>query len=143
MKTLMKIILMIMVIIAIVIVGINITMREYKNNDLKNLSTNLLQIQAKVKNIKDKTIVEQNNNLLIGDSVPQELLEKFNLENNEEIRILTLEHLDMLGLSNIKEDRKYIVNYNSGEVYYVDGFKTKEGETYYKLSEMNTISTDN
>ena len=134
----------IMLIIIVLIVGIigYIVIREYKDNDLKNISTNLLQIQAKTKNIKEKTIVEKNENLFIGESVPEDLLNKFNLENKNEIRLLTLEDLNMLGLYNIEEDRKYIVDYNSGEIYYIDGYKTKEGEVYYKLSDINNIPTD-
>ena len=142
MKVHVKILLMIIVIFLIIGLATYIGMKGYKDKDLKDVSTNLLQIQAKVKNIKEKTIVEENNNLLIGEAVPQDLLQKFNLENINEIRLLTLDDLEMLGLSNIDEDKKYIVNYNSGEVYYIDGFKTKEGEIYYSLSEMNAISTD-
>ncbi len=143
MKLHIKLLIMIIAIITIVALAIYLCINQYKDNDLKNISTNLLQIQAKAKNIKEKTIVENNEHLLIGQEVPEDLLKKFNLEYSEEIRILTLEDLNMLGLSNINEDRKYMVNYESGEVYYIDGFKNEEGETYYKLSEMNTISTDN
>lgn len=143
MKLHIKLLIMIIAIITIVTLAICLCINQFKDNDLKNISTNLLQIQAKAKNIKEKTIVENNENLLIGQEVPEDLLKKFNLEYSKKIKILTLEDLNMLGLSNINEDRKYIVNYESGEVYYIDGFKNEEGETYYKLSDMNTISTDN
>lgn len=143
MKVHMKTLLLILLIFLTIGFAIYIGMKGYKDKDLNDVSTNLLQIQAKIKNIKEKTIVEENNNLLIGESVPEDLLQRFNLENINEIRLLTKTDLEMLGLSSIDEDRKYIVNYNSGEVYYIDGFKTKEGEIYYSLSEMNSISTDN
>lgn len=143
MKTHIKLLTTIIVMVAIIALAICLGMHQFKNNDLKNISTNLLQIQAKAKNIKEKTIVEDNENLLIGQEVPEDLLQKFNLEYSESIKLLTVEDLAMLGLSNIDEDRKYIVNYDNGEVYYIDGFKTEEGETYYKLSDMNAISTDN
>lgn len=135
-----KLIIMIIAIILLTSIGIYIGINQYKSNDLKNLSTNLLQIQAKTKNIKEKSIVENNENLLIGQTVSEDLIEKFNLENTDKIRILTQDDLNMLGLSNIKEDRKYIVNYNNGEVYYIDGYVTKEGEIYYNLSDINNIS---
>lgn len=143
MKTHIKLLTTIIVMVAIIALAICLGMHQFKNNDLKNISTNLLQIQAKAKNIKEKTIVEDNENLLIGQEVPEDLLQKFNLDYSDSIKLLTVEDLAMLGLSNIDEDRKYIVNYDNGEVYYIDGFKTEEGETYYKLSDMNAISTDN
>lgn len=141
----MKISKKIIITVIILIIAILCTlylMSQYKDNGLKNVNTNLLQIQAKVKNIKEKSVMENNNEVLIGQVVPEELSVKFNLNSMERIRILTLEDLNMLGLSNINEDLKYIVNYDSGEVYYIDGFKDEKGNTYYKLSDMNAITSD-
>lgn len=139
MKKHIKLILTLVLIIIIAIIAIFIVIKQYKSNDLKNLSTNLLQIQAKTKNIKEKSIIENNNNLLIGQTVPEDFIKKLQIENTENIRLLTREDLNMLGLSNIDEDKAYIVDYNSGEVYYIKGYVTKEGETYYNLSDINNI----
>lgn len=139
MKRHIKLIITIIVIVILIVVAVIIGTKQYKNNDFKNLSTNLLQIQAKAKNIKEKCVVENNENLLIGQEVPNDITENLKIENTNKIRLLTLEDLNMLGLSNIKEDRKYIVDYESGEVYYIDGFKTEEGEVYYNLSGINNI----
>ena len=143
MKKTTKLIITVISIIVAIAIAIYFSINEYKDNDLKNLSTNLLQIQAKTKNIKEKTIVEKNENLYIGQPVTDELIEQFSLNTENEIRLLTKEDLSMLGLQNIKEDKKYIVDYNDGEIYYIDGYKTSEGEIYYKLSDINKILEDN
>ena len=143
MKKITKLIITVISIIAVISIAVYFSINEYKDNDLKNISTNLLQIQAKTKNIKEKTIVEKNENLYIGQSITDELIEKFSLNTENEIRLLTKEDLNMLGLQNIKEDKKYIVDYDDGEVYYIDGYKNSEGEIFYKLSDINKILIDN
>lgn len=137
-----KILLLLLVLVVIISGGIYFTINQFKSNDFENLNTNLLQIQAKIKNIKEKTLVEENKELLIGQAVPEELLTRFNLSDSESLRILSNGDLNELGLSNIDADMKYIVDYESGEIYYVDGFQDKNGQTYHKLSEMNTITQE-
>lgn len=137
-----KIFLLLLILVVVIAGAIYFAINQFKSNNIENLNTNLLQIQAKTKNIKEKTIVEENKELLIGQAVPEELLTRFNLSNSESLRILSNEDLNKLGLSNIDADMKYIVDYESGEIYYVDGFQDKNGQTYYKLSEMNAITQE-
>ena len=142
MKQSKKLILAVIVIIVIIAVSIYAVLKVYRNNGLKSIDTNLLQIQAKAMNIKDKSIVESNENLLLGEPINEDLIEKLDVEDAEETRILSNEDLNMLGLSNIDDDQKYVVDYKTGEVYYVDGYKTKDGKIYYKLSEISELVKD-
>ncbi len=178
-----KTIILLIAVVAIIVCVAYIMMNQIKTTGIEDITTKLLQIQAKTKNLMDKSIADNNEELIIGQNVPEVLAKQFNLNNVNEtkevsqenvvqdvakdtdeteeenvekteekaearekeqelIRILSIEDLKTLGLSNIKEDMKYIVNYTTGEVYYVDGVQDEKGDTHYKLSEMNTITQE-
>lgn len=112
-----------------------------KNVDIKST---MLTIQGMITNVRNKHIVDEENNALLGT--------KLDLENNEtdfilseglkneiqslegaELYILSKDDLENMGIKNvdISSNKFFIVDYNSEEVFYSLGVEGK-----YKLSEI-------
>lgn len=143
MKSYKKLIVTLMIIILVIVGLVYFGRREFKTNSLTNLNTNLLQIQAKVKGLADKAAVEKNESVLVGNEPSEETLKQFGLTPSNKIRILTQAQLDEIGLPKIKGDQKYLVDYGTTEVYYLDGYQDNQGNTYYKLSEITNVVIEN
>lgn len=112
-----------------------------KNVDIKST---MLTIQGMITNVRNKHIVDEENNALLGT--------KLDLENNEtefviseglknelqglegaELYILSRDDLENMGIKNVdvSSNKFFIVDYNSEEVFYSLGVEGK-----YKLSEI-------
>ena len=99
----------------------------------------MLQIQAKIKIVNERNKVD-NTKEYVGEEATDEEVQKVNIENGEEIKILTLDNLKKLELPEIQKDKKFIVNYENEEVYYIDGYETKEGNILYSLTDINNLA---
>ena len=93
---------------------------EIKEKGAKYIGT---KIDDKLEDEKVQNLI--NNNIIDVESKKSNL---YCLDNS---------NLEELGLSNIKVDSFYIVDYKQNEVIYVDGIQNSNGETVYKLSDMN------
>lgn len=143
MKSYKKLIVTLIMIILVIVGLFYFGRKELQTNDLTNLNTNLLQIQAKVKGLADKAAVEKNEAVLVGNEPSGEILKKFGLTPSNKIRILTQEQLGEMGLPKIEGDQKYLVDYGTSEVYYLDGYQDNQGNTYYKLSDITNVVIEN
>ena len=134
-----KLIFIILIVVIIGIGSIFFIKYTYKNQSLQTLSTEMLQIQAKIKIVNERNKVD-NKKKKVGEEATDEEVQKVNIENGEEIKILTLDNLKKLELPEIQKDKKFIVNYENEEVYYIDGYETKEGNILYSLTDINNLA---
>lgn len=128
---------------------------EYAKSSLEDLKTDILLVQAKVKTIAGEYTLEKKDEVLKGTKIA-ELKDDpaiSNLIETEEIKIddkekkyyvLNKENLNELQLENVtlEENNYYVVDYNTYEVYYTKGFLYSDGETYYKLTEIENLVID-
>jgi len=141
---------MIALVIIIVVIGIIIYIgtqyaKEYMDNQKnEDIKAEMLVIQGIITSIQNKHIVDENTNVLVGtnlvldnNTTGYKISENFNkillAQENANLYILSTEDLKNNGLDNIKVDKEkfYIVDYNSGEIFYSLGINGK-----YKLSDM-------
>ncbi len=128
---------------------------EYAKSSLEDLKTDILLVQAKVKTIAGEYTLEKKDEVLKGTKIAELKDEPAisNLIETEEIKIddkekkyyvLNKENLDELKLEDVKieENNYYVVDYNTYEVYYTKGFVYSDGETYYKLTEIENLVID-
>ena len=148
--------LMLIICIAIIlvfIIGIIYLVREtIKKEKVETYQTNMLLIQGKVKVISNEATIQKNEELLKGrkvtEAIEEEQIKKL-LENNiisqeetsfSKYYILEQEHLDEIGLDNIKLKEVYfIVKYDTDEIIYSNGIKVGK-DIYYKLSELENLN---
>ena len=135
----LKLIVIVLVVIIIGIVAFFYLKNSFKNQSLQTLSTEMLQIQAKIKIINERNKVN-NTEEYIGEEATEEEIQKINIENSEKVKILTLDNLKELELTEIQEDKKFIVNYENEEVYYIDGYEKDDGNIIYSLTDINNIA---
>ena len=135
----MKLILIVLVVIIIGIVAFFYFRNSLDEQSLQTLSTEMLQIQAKIQIINERNKVN-NTEEYIGEEATEEETQKINIENNEKVKILTLDNLKELELTEIQEDKKFIVNYENEEVYYIDGYETDSGNLIYSLTDINNLA---
>ena len=141
----MIVLLIIIVLVGMVIFsGLQYAQKYVENQEKEDIKANMLAIQSVVTHINNKHTVDEANNPFVGV--------KLDLENNtteykitEEFKnillsiegsnlyILSQEELSNKGIKevNVNEKEFYVVDYNSGEVFYSLGINGK-----YKLSEI-------
>ena len=144
-------------IIGILVFGaVYFTRNELSREELEDIKTNLLLVQAKVKKVDGDYILEKKDEVLIGaklsdmkeDETIKEFLQK-NLfdpdEKDKKYYVLNQEDLNQFELDNVKlkENSYYIVEYTSAKVYYTEGFVYTDGKTYYTLSDIEENETNN
>lgn len=111
--------------------GLNIKKQE-------DIKTEMLQVQAKSKIILERYHVD-NNNALKGEKVEDTSLEeKFGIDNIQNYYKWTKDVLIEVGLNNIilEDNEYYLINYDLEEVIYSNGYKTEDGNIFYKLSDI-------
>lgn len=142
--TMIALILLVVIVGVVVFVGIQYFQKYAKNQEKEDIKATMLSIQGIVTNVKNKNKVDEENNLLEGT--------KIELENNQtqykindelknilsgieepELYVLNQEELQAHGIKNVEitENKFYIIDYNTSEIYYSLGIEGK-----YKLSEM-------
>lgn len=147
--------LVITVIIMLILAGVTIKigMEAVDKAKIEDIKATMTTIQGKAKIIKEKNSFDSSEQILIGIAVEgadtniykisQGLNTLLNSTENEEkiykeCYIWTQENLDSQGLNTIKEDlsndKFYIVDYNTGEVFYSLGC-----DGNYSLTQLNGI----
>lgn len=142
--------LFISMIIILMILGaiIYFAIFNIQETKIQNYETNMLLIKGKTKILSEESAIKNNEELLKGRKVSENLedeqikkmLEKEVISEEEEnfskYYILDDSNLEEMGLDSIKPNKGYyIVNYESGEIIYTEGVKINK-ELYYKLSDI-------
>lgn len=137
--------MIILVLIGIVIfLGLQYARNYMDNQKNEDIKATMLSIQGVVTNINNKHTVDSENNILVGVKVDLEndvaeynITEEFKTIllsiENANLYILNQEELNNYGIKDVTvtSDEFYVVDYNSGEVFYSVGINGK-----YKLSEI-------
>lgn len=146
------------VVIAVLVFAIVYYARmQYLKENLEDIKTDLLLVQAKVKTIQGEyTLEKKKEEVLKGtkleDMKEDEAIKQFlqqeqiNIEEKDKkYYVLNKENLKELELENVNlgENEYYIVEYTTNEVYYTKGFTYSDGKTYYKLTEIEKLDTNN
>ena len=143
----LPIFIVIIIIVGLVYFGIKFFTREYDAEAFETVKTNLLLIQAKTEVIAQKVEIEEEDAEYIGTKIDEKKDDQKiqNLISNNIIDIesedsnyycLDNNNLAELELSDIQVDDDFIVDYEQNDIIYVDGIENSEGNTVYKLSEM-------
>ena len=146
--TYIKIIIVILLIAAGIFAVYRLAHKSYNEAEFETIKTDMLSIQVQTETVAQKVEIEEKGAKYIGTKIDDKLEDEKvqNLINNNIIDVeskksnlycLDNSNLEELGLSNIKVDSFYIVDYKQNEVIYVDGIQNSNGETVYKLSDMN------
>lgn len=146
--TYIKIIIVILLIAAGIYTVYRLAHKSYNEAEFETIKTDMLSIQVQTETVAQKVEIEERGAKYIGTKIDDKLEDEKvqNLINNNIIDVeskksnlycLDNSNLEELGLSNIKVDSFYIVDYKQNEVIYVDGIQNSNGETVYKLSDMN------
>ena len=140
-KSLIKFIIIISILVGIIVWGVQVILSELENKNLETIHTDMLLIQAKAK-IVFETYHVDNNNGLQGQKIENNAeLEQYGITDNTNYYIWNREVLDNVGLKEIKLDESdfYIVNYDTEEVIYSKGYEAKDGNTYYRLTDIKEL----
>ncbi len=146
--TYIKIIIVILLIAAGIFAVYRLAHKSYNEAEFETIKTDMLSIQVQTETVAQKVEIKEKGAKYIGTKIDDKLEDEKvqNLINNNIIDVeskksnlycLDNSNLEELGLSNIKVDSFYIVDYKQNEVIYVDGIQNSNGETVYKLSDMN------
>ena len=146
--TYIKIIIVILLIAAGIYAIYRLAHKSYNEAEFETIKTDMLSIQVQTETVAQKVEIKEKGAKYIGTKIDDKLEDEKvqNLINNNIIDVeskksnlycLDNSNLEELGLNNIKVDSFYIVDYKQNEVIYVDGIQDSNGETVYKLSDMN------
>lgn len=146
--TYIKIIIVILLIAAGIYAVYRLAHKSYNEAEFETIKTDMFSIQVQTETVAQKVEIKEKGAKYIGTKIDDKLEDEKvqNLINNNIIDVeskksnlycLDNSNLEELGLSNIKVDSFYIVDYKQNEVIYVDGIQNSNGETVYKLSDMN------
>lgn len=141
---LITLIIILVVLGLIIFTGLKYAENYMKKQEIEDIKANMLAIQSVITHINNKKTVDKENNALVGTKLDLESNQTTYIINEElkttllekeetELYILNEEELKNNGIKNVKvnETEFYIVDYNSGEVFYSLGVEGK-----YKLSEI-------
>lgn len=142
--TLIVMVLAIVIIAIIIFVGLQHVNNYIAQQRIEDIKAAMLSIQGVVTNINNKHTVDEQTNALIGSkidlennttgyNVTEELKNSLLSVENTNLYILSQEELNNHGIKDItiNNNEFYVVDYNSGEIFYSLGINGK-----YKLSEM-------
>lgn len=130
------------IVLAIIITSaIQYLVEEVDKKTGEDIKTEMLQVQAKAKIVLEKYHVDKNNGLKGEKQEDISLEEIYGISNIGDYYKWNVDTLKEVGLQEtiLKEDGYYLVNYDTEEIVYSKGYKTKEGSVYYKLSDIKEI----
>ena len=142
-------------IIAFIVFGVVYYVRmQATKEELEDMKTDLLLVQAKVKKISSDYILENKDEVLIGTKLTevkeepaiQEFLNQNSIDTEEKDKkyyVINQQNLNEMGLPQVKlkEDAYYIVEYTDGAVYYTKGYKL-EGNSYYDINNIEGLKLE-
>ena len=135
---------LIAILTVIIIFGVQFVQKLVHEKEWENVKTDMLQIQAKAKIVFEKYHVD-NANGLAGEKIEEiSTIEQFGIEQDKTYYKWTKETLEQNGLAEVKLEQEdyYIINYDTEEVIYSKGYQTKDGNIYYKLSEIKDLGEE-
>ena len=134
---------LIAILTVIIINGVQFVQKQMHEKEWENVKTDMLQIQAKAKIVFEKYHVDEANGLA-GEKIEDiSSIEQFGIEQDKTYYKWTKETLEQNSLSDIKLDEDYyLINYETEEVIYSKGYKSNDGNTYYKLSEIKSLGEE-
>ena len=144
MKAFLKWVFIIIILALLIVFTINFAEEELDKNLQEDIKTEMLQVQAKSKIVFEKYHID-NENGLKGEKVEDESLkEKYSIDDLENFYKWSRDVLAEEGIKDIalQEDEYYLVNYDTEEVIYSEGYKNIDGNTYYKLSEIVNLDSE-
>lgn len=141
---LIGLILVVVIILIVVLWGLKYAKGYLNNQQKEDTKATMLAIQTVITNVKNKHIVDEKENSLIGVKldlenneteykITEDLKNVLSTMGNAELYILNKEELNNLGVKNVEvnDTEFYIVDYNSEDIVYSLGVEGK-----YKLSDM-------
>lgn len=146
--SMIAVIIVLAIIIFTIIQTVVIVKKWMQKEELENVTTTMLLIQARCKTYKDKETMEEvededekvklkgtlikniDDNEYINNLIEKEIIKK-----DSKYYLLSQEDLEDLKVYETDETQVFLVNYNSEEVIYANGV-VKDGETLYKLSDI-------
>lgn len=141
---LIGLILVVVIILIVVLWGLKYAKGYLNNQQKEDTKATMLAIQTVITNVKNKHIVDEKENSLIGVKldlenneteykITEDLKNVLSIMENAELYILNKEELNNLGVKNVEvnDTEFYIVDYNSEDIVYSLGVEGK-----YKLSDM-------
>lgn len=141
---LIGLILVVVIILIVVLWGLKYAKGYINNQQKEDTKATMLAIQTVITNVKNKHIVDEKENSLIGVKldlenneteykITEDLKNVLSTMENAELYILNKEELNNLGVKNVEvnDTEFYIVDYNSEDIVYSLGVEGK-----YKLSDM-------
>lgn len=135
-----KLIIIILTILVLTVITGFYIKNNFYDQKLKNLSTTMLQIQAKVKVINEKNKLNDTEDY-IGKEISEENLKKLNLEDTEKIKVWDSEELNNLQINTVNETQDFAIDYETEEVYYLDGYKNDDS-MLYSLTDINKLAVE-
>ena len=136
----LKLIVIILTIIVLTVKDGFYIKNNFYDQRLKNLSTTMLQIQAKVKVINEKNKLNDTSDY-IGKEISEEDLKKINIENNGMIKVLDKEELNNLQIDTKNEKQTFAIDYKTEEVYYLEGYENDD-DILYSLTDINKLAVE-
>ena len=133
----------VLILVAIIAIGGYFLNEEVVKKDIETIDTDMLRVQAKSKVVAEKNIVNSEENPLRGSVIEDsEFKQKVGVEEETKLYLWDREVLDEQGLTDVKleEGQFFAVDYKD-EVFYSAGYKTKEGNLIYKLSDIKKLLT--
>ncbi len=142
-KSLIKFIVIIAILMGIILWGIQIIVKEADKKELETIHTNMLQVQAKAKVVFEKYHVDNANGLKGRKIENNSELESFGINDDGNYYVWDKEVLNDVGLieNPLGENDFYIINYDSEEVLFSKGYQTKDGQIYFKLTDIKNLLT--
>ena len=142
-------------IIAFIVFGVVYYVRmQTAKEELEDMKTDMLLVQAKVKKISSDYILESKDEVLIGTKLAevkdepaiQEFLNQNSIDAEEKGKkyyVINQQNLDEIGLSQVKleENAYYIVEYTDGAVYYTKGYELA-GNNYYDINNIEELKLE-
>ena len=149
-----KLVIAITVITVIVILGGLYIKNLISKEKVKNMQADLLLVQAKVEIVKGNYNMNKDENPLKGYKI-NELPENINIteflnkhviseEEYEKFYLLDSNSLEQMELHELvnKYSGYFIVNYDSFEVIFTDGYENENGMWCYKITDLHKNKTD-
>lgn len=134
-----KLLAIVLLIIVIIIAVVMFLDNNVKDQELQSLSTVMLQIQAKAKVINEKN--KLNNTIdCVGTDISEDELKKLNLQDNGKIKVLSEDDLKSLDVKDNSAEKNFAINYETEEVYCLDGYETRDKQIIYSLTDINNLA---
>lgn len=144
------------IIIAVLVFGAVYFVRiQYAKESFESLKTNMLLVKAKVKKIEGEYTLSKNEEDLKGtpikdmqeDEIIKGFLEKNIIdieEKDSKYYVLNQDDLQALELKvKLPENSYYVVNYTNAEIVITSGYAHSDGNTYYTLAQIESLTTEN